>query len=193
MSADFSIQNGNSLDSIFETIYAQYYTGLCTYANNFILDADEAEEIVQGIILKMWEQKENIENINSLKSYLFRSVKNTCLNQIKHQKLEEKYREKAWVELKKIEADFIDPYHNTELESQINEAIQDLPERCREVFEMSRFEGKKNKEISEHFDISVKAVEANITRALTILRKKISEYMKTETSLILLLIINLLI
>ncbi len=184
------IQNGN-WDAVFETIYSQYYTGLCTYAHSFIPDADEAEEIVQGIILKMWEQKENLENIISLKSYLFRSVKNTCLNYIKHQKLEEKYREKAWVELKKIEADFIDPYHNTELEHHISEAIKELPERCREVFEMSRFEGKKNKEISDYFNISIKAVEANITRALSILRKKVGEYMQTEKPLVVLLIISI--
>ena len=184
------IQNGN-WDAVFETIYSQYYTGLCTYAHSFIPDADEAEEIVQGIILKMWEQKENLENIISLKSYLFRSVKNTCLNYIKHQKLEEKYREKAWVELKKIEADFIDPYHNTELEHHISEAIKGMAERWREVFEMSRFEGKKNKEISDYFDISIKAVEANITRALSILRKKVGEYMQTEKPLVVLLIISI--
>ncbi|HON53179.1 MAG TPA: sigma factor-like helix-turn-helix DNA-binding protein, partial [Bacteroidales bacterium] len=64
-------------------------------------------------------------------------------------------------------------------------------ERWREVFEMSRFEGKKNKEISDYFDISIKAVEANITRALSILRKKVGEYMQTEKPLVVLLIISI--
>lgn len=177
-------------DLIFEEIYSKYYSGLCTYAYNFIPDYDEAEEIVQGIILKLWEQKDNLDVIQSLKSYLYRSVKNTCLNYLKHQKLEEKYKEKAWVELKKIEADFIDPYHNKELEYHITNAIKELPDRCREVFELSRFEGKKNKEISEHLDISTKAVEANITRALSTLRKKVAEYMKSEKTLITLFIIS---
>lgn len=193
MGKEVNIHTTKKWDSIFETIYNQYYKGLCNYAYNFIPDVDEAEEIVQSIILKLWEQKENLEAIQSMKSYLYRSVKNTCLNYIKHQKLENKYKEKAWTDLKQIETEFIDPYHNTELETQINQAINELPERCREVFELSRFEGKKNKEISEHLDISIKAVEANITRALSTLRKKVAEYMQTEKPLIVLLIISFMI
>lgn len=193
MAKEISLHTDKKFDSIFEIIYSQYYSSLCSYAYTFIPDEDEAEEIVQSIILKLWEQKENLDAIQSLKSYLYRSVKNTCLNFIKHQKLEEKYRESAWVELKKIESEFIDPYHNKELENHITKAINELPERCREVFELSRFEGKKNKEISECLDISTKAVEANITRALATLRKKVTEYMKSEKPLITLFIISYLI
>jgi len=174
------IKSDQDWENLFQSIYSDYYPSLCVFAKTFLYDGDEAEEIVQGVILKLWEQKESIDGINSLKSYLYRAVRNTCLNFIKHQKLETKYKDSAWVELKKIESDFIDPYQNTELEEHINSAIQELPDRCKEVFEMSRFDGFKNKEISERLDISIKAVEANITRALSTLRKKIAVYLKTE-------------
>lgn len=175
-----NIESHQDWEKFFQSIYTQYYPGLCIFAKTFLYDRDEAEEIVQGVILKLWEQKEAISEIQSLKSYLYRAIRNTCLNYIKHQKLESKYRDSAWVELKKIESDFIDPYQNTELEEHISGAIQELPERCKEVFNMSRFEGLKNKEISEKLDISVKAVEANITRALSFLRKKIGSYLQSE-------------
>lgn len=163
-------------NSIFETIYNDYYRGLCVFAYSFLPDEDEAEEVVQSIILKLWEHKEQLHEIDSLKSYLYRSVRNACLNQLKHKKIEEKYKDKAWASLKEIEADFIDPYQNKELQEKIQDAINELPDRCKEVFELSRFEGKRNKEISEILDISVKAVEANITRALSSLRKELSKY-----------------
>jgi RNA polymerase sigma-70 factor (ECF subfamily) len=167
-------------EDYFQSIYTDYYPALCIFAKTFIYDIDESEEIVQGVVLKLWEQKESIKGIQSIKSYLYRAVRNTCLNYIKHQKLENRYRDSAWVELKKVESDFIDPYQNTELEEHLNSAIQELPDRCKEVFEMSRFDGLKNKEISDKLDISIKAVEANITRALSSLRKKIAIYLQSE-------------
>lgn len=174
------MQSNRDWEAYFESIYVQYYSSLCVFAKTFVNDNDEAEEIVQGIILKLWEQKESLLEIISLKSYLYRAVRNTCLNYIKHQKIESQYRDSSWIKLKEIESDFIDPYQNTELEEHINEAIAELPERCREVFELSRFDGLKNKEISEKLTISVKAVEANITRALSSLRKKIELYIHSE-------------
>lgn len=175
-----TIKSNRDWELFFESIYIQYYSGLCAFAKSFVLDSDEAEEIVQGIILKLWEQKETSYEIVSMKSYLYRAVRNTCLNYIKHQKIQSQYKDASWIKLKEIESDFIDPYQNTELEEHIQEAINSLPERCREVFEMSRFDGLKNKEISEKLDITVKAVEANITRALSSLRKNISKYLQSE-------------
>ena len=164
----------------FESIYKKYYSCLCAYAKTFVYDNDDAEEIVQGIILKLWEQKETTQNITSIKSYLYRAVKNTCINYIKHKKIQNQYKDASWIQLKEIESEFSDPYQKTELEEHIQEAISALPDRCKEVFEMSRFDGLKNKEISEKLDISIKAVEANITRALSSLRKKMSHYLFPE-------------
>ncbi|MDR2963174.1 MAG: RNA polymerase sigma-70 factor [Bacteroidales bacterium] len=164
-------------EDYFQSIYTQYYSMLCVFAASILQDEDEAEEVVQTVILKLWEQKESLEGITSLKAYLFRAVKNTCLNQLKHRKIAENYATVAYDELKEIEAKHIDPYLTTELQERIHTAIQALPNRCREVFELSRFENKKNKEIAEQLDISLKAVEANITRALTTLKTQFSDFL----------------
>ena len=172
--------NIKDIEKIFAEIYKNHYSELCIYAMRFLNDEDEAEEIVQEIIFKLWEQREQLESVNSLRSYLYRSVHNRCLNYIKHQMHKNKYSDKAFVEMKKMELEAAEDYHNKELEEKVHSAIADLPDRCKEVFKLSRFEGKKNKEISEHLGISIKAVEANITRALSSLRENLDKYLKIE-------------
>lgn len=164
-------------EAYFQSLYTQYYSALCVFAASILQDDDDAEEMVQTVFLKLWEQKESIESITSMKAYLYRAVKNTCLNQLKHRRIASVYINSAYDELKEIEANHIDPYLTTELQERIHNAIQALPERCREVFELSRFENKKNKEISEMLDISLKAVEANITRALQNLKKQFGDFL----------------
>ena len=173
-------QNTKESEQIFAEIYRKHYSELCIYALRFLKDEDEAEEIVQEIIFKLWEQREQLESVNSLRSYLYRSVHNRCLNYIKHQIHKNKYSDKAYLEMKKLEMESAEDYNNKELEQRVHAAISELPDRCKEVFQLSRFEGKKNKEISEHLGISVKAVEANITRALTSLRSSLENYLKVE-------------
>lgn len=183
-------KNSAELEQVFAEIYRKYYGDLCMYAMRFISDEDEAEEIVQEIIYKLWEQKEQLHTIQSLKSYLFRSVHNRCLNHIKHQAHKNKYSDRAYVEMKKIELETVEDYQNKELEEKVQHAINELPDRCKEVFKMSRFDGKKNKEISEDLGISVKAVEANITRALSSLRESLDKYLKIELIVLILLFFN---
>lgn len=176
MNENSSTKTEQEWEKYFQSLYTQYYSALCAFAASILQDDDEAEETVQTVILKLWEQKESIENIASTKAYLYRAVKNTCLNQLKHKKIASTYANSAYNELKEIEVNHIDPYLTTELQERIHNAIQALPERCREVFELSRFENKKNKEISEMLDISLKAVEANITRALQNLKKHFGDF-----------------
>jgi len=172
--------NNKETEQIFADIYSKHYSELCIYAMRFLKDEDEAEEIVQEIIFKLWEQREQLEAVNSLRSYLYRSVHNRCLNYIKHQLHKDRYSDKAFIEMKKLELESAEDYNNKELEEKVHSAISELPDRCKEVFQLSRFEGKKNKEISEHLGISVKAVEANITRALSALRESLDKYLKVE-------------
>jgi RNA polymerase sigma-70 factor (ECF subfamily) len=177
--------NKKEAEQLFAEIYSKHYSELCIYAVRFLKDEDEAEEIVQEIIFKLWEQREQLENVNSLRSYLYRSVHNRCLNYIKHQLHKNKYQDKAYVEMKKLELESAEDYQQKELEDKVHAAIHSLPDRCKEVFQLSRFEGKKNKEISDHLGISVKAVEANITRALSALRESLDKYLKIELIVIL--------
>lgn len=177
MSSNLPENSERKWENYFQKLYTKHYAALCVYAASIVQDNDEAEEMVQTVILKLWEQKETIESITSMKAYLYRAVKNTCLNQLKHRKVAAIYADTAYDELKEIEARHIDPYLTAELQERIQTAIQSLPERCREVFELSRFENKKNKEISEMLDISLKAVEANITRALLTLKKQFGDFL----------------
>lgn len=178
-------QKDKETEQIFADIYRKHYSELCIYALRFIKDEDEAEEIVQEIIFKLWEQRDQLDAVNSLRSYLYRSVHNRCLNYIKHQLHKTKYSDKAYLEMKKLELESAEDYNNKELEEKVHTAIGNLPDRCKEVFQLSRFEGKKNKEISEQLGISVKAVEANITRALTSLRESLDKYLKLELVILL--------
>ncbi|MBQ3676257.1 MAG: RNA polymerase sigma-70 factor [Bacteroidales bacterium] len=157
----------------FQSIYQQYYAKLCIYATSILANDEESEEIVQNVIYKLWEQREKFNEIENLQSYLYRSVKNLCINIINRQKIEDKYKSEAWFELKNIELHAIEPLENNnqEQEKKLYEAIEQLPERCKEVLLLSKFQGMKNKEIAEHLDVSVKAIEASITRAFTLLRK----------------------
>ena len=164
----------------FQSIYQQYYAKLCIYATSILSNDEESEEIVQNVIYKLWEQREKFNEIENLQPYLYRSVKNLCINIINRQKTEDKYKSEAWIELKNIELHAIEPLEtNQEQENKLHEAIEQLPERCKEVLLLSKFQGMKNKEIAEHLDVSVKAVEASITRAFTLLRKMMNDKKST--------------
>ncbi|MCQ2958733.1 MAG: RNA polymerase sigma-70 factor [Bacteroidales bacterium] len=168
-------RNHKEWNLLFQSIYEQYYAKLCVFAASILNNEEEAEEIVQNVIYKLWEKRDSYDSIENLSSYLFRSVKNHCINTINHKKTEEKYLNEAWTELKSIEIKSIEyPFEKDNKEEQLHSAIQTLPERCKEVLSMSKFEGLKNKEIAEQLNISVKAVEANITRAFSLLRKTLS-------------------
>lgn len=163
-------------NTLFKSLYSQYYEKLCIFATSIIGDDDEAEaeEIVQHVIFKLWEQRDKFDTIGNISSYLYRSVKNNCLNEISHKKIHDKYQSETLTELKEIEIQAVEHDNDDERKGQLKKAIEQLPERCQEVLVMSKFEGLKHKEIAEQLNISIKAVEANITRAFTLLRK----YMK---------------
>lgn len=166
------IQKGDI--AAFETVFHRYYGFLCLYASRILNDREAAEEIVQDFFVRMWEKKENLSIETSLKSYLFRSVKNQCLNIIQHEKIKSKYAEK--VRSENI-VDDEDPYVETELARKIEESINSLPEKRREIFRLSREEGLKNREIAEKLNISVKTVETQITLAIRSLREQLKKFM----------------
>lgn len=172
--------SNKKFELLFEEIYSLYYVELCVFAQRFLPQEEDAEEIVQDVIYKLWENKESIESIQSVKSYLYTSVRNRSLNVLKHKKIEDKYRDDAWIELKGIENSVYEETSANELQEKISHSIEELPERCREVFLLSRTQGLKNKDISERLGITVKAVEANISRALSSLRLSLKEYLGAE-------------
>lgn len=161
----------------FEMLFKTYYQPLCNYAYTFVQDKDEAEEIVQTTFLAVWEKKEVLEIRTTIKPYLYAMVRNACLNVIKHEKIKQQHVE---VELAMGERS-IESVARTvmasELEKRIHQAMETLPEQCRLVFKLSRFEELKYAEIADQLNISIKTVENHMGKALKIMRDQLRDYL----------------
>jgi RNA polymerase sigma-70 factor, ECF subfamily len=167
------IKKGNI--KAFETLFHRYYGNLCLFASKLINNNEAAEEIVQDLFVKLWEKKEQISIESSIKNYLFRSVKNHCLNFIKHNKIKEKFVRDSTFDFDSDSG--ADSYFaEIDLAKKIEESIQSLPEKRREIFRLNRKEGLKYREIAEKLNLSIKTVEAQMGLAIKTLREKLKDY-----------------
>ncbi len=157
----------------FEQLFREYFTPLISFAKKILVDEDDAREVVHNVFINLWEKREEIDLSRSLKSYLFTSVHNRSLNVIRDRK---KFSSEEVPDMAG-EWDVSAQIESMELEEKIREAIDALPEKCRQIFEMNRFDGLKYSEIAEQLEISVKTVENQISKALKILREKLLKYM----------------
>lgn len=170
-----TLKEGN--ESAFEMLFRTFYQPLCRYAYSFLNDRDESEEVVQAAFINIWDKRAQIEIETSMKSYLYRMVRNSCLNVIKHEKIKQQHVAH--------EMAFGEPTHEgptqavvaNELEEKIFEAMKALPEQCRVVFQLSRFEELKYSEIADQLGISVKTVENQMGKALKIMREQLKDYL----------------
>lgn len=167
----------------FEQLFKDWYVRLCIYAESIVRDRDMAEDLVQNVFCMLWEKREGIDIRESLKSYLYRSVYNSALNSLKHEKVKlaffELIRKHGVKDENNIEY-YFDEESQKELMNEINGAIESLPEQCREIFMLSRFSGKKSMEIALMLDISVRTVEAQLYRAMKRLREDLSHLKNSE-------------
>lgn len=160
----------------FEEMFKTHFKGMHAYAATITRDEDAAEEIVQQIFCKLWEKKDRISISESAKSYLYRCVYNESLNYLKHLKVKQAYQAYAVHQMEHKE-------HTTpkislrELEDKIGKALNELPEQCRTIFQMSRFEDLKYREIAEELGISVKTVENQMGKALKLMRLKLVDFL----------------
>lgn len=167
----------------FEQVFNTHYADLCRHAQKFVIDLDNAREIVQDTFVKLWEIKHSLSQDTSVKSYLYKAVRNNCLDYLKHIRISNVYKEDL---LRKImDSGFksiaspencLDGLIEKELEDRINDAIASLPDRCRQIFELSRYKGLKYREIAEELNISIKTVETQMSRAIHSLHKKLADY-----------------
>lgn len=163
-------------EKVFERYFKDNYQRLCRYAFTFMKDKDEAEEIAQNVFVTMWEKRTSLAIETSIDSYLFRAVRNASLNKIKHQKVRQDYSAEQVASSNSVEPSTHLTLKN-ELQKQINEAIESLPEQCRIIFKLSRFEELKYAEIAEHMNLSIKTVENQMGKALRIMREKLKDYL----------------
>jgi RNA polymerase sigma-70 factor (ECF subfamily) len=159
----------------FESLFRSSYVSLVRYAKTLIKDHDTAEEMVQDLFFRLWQDKEKIKIESSLNGYLFRSVHNKCLHYIEHNKVVERHAEEMSYRQTNIQENPSDILQYQELQARIARILEKLPERCGKIFCMSRFEGLKYTEIAEKLSVSVKTVESNMGRALKEFRKELIE------------------
>ncbi|MGC1241442.1 MAG: RNA polymerase sigma-70 factor [Chryseosolibacter sp.] len=161
----------------FEMLFRTYYQPLCHYAYSFLQDKEDAEEIVQSTFLMVWEKRETLAIRTSVKPYLYAMVRNACLNVLKHEKIKQKYAGEEIAMADRSHDSVSQAVASHELEYRIQLALEELPEQCRMVFKLSRFEELKYAEIAKQLDISIKTVENHMGKALRIMREQLKDYL----------------
>lgn len=159
----------------FNTLFRKYYPTLCAYAHRFV-DLEDAEEIVQDVMLWLWENREILLIESSLNQYLLKMIYHRALNRIAQKEV--KYRaDTLFYEKNQAMIYDVDFYQIEELTKRIHTAIAALPESYREAFIMHRFKDMSYKEIAELLNISTKTVDYRIQQALKLLRKELKEFL----------------
>jgi RNA polymerase sigma-70 factor (ECF subfamily) len=161
----------------FEMLFRTYYQPLCNYAYTFVQDRDEAEEIVQSTFLNVWEKRDNLSIHTGVKPYLYAMVRNASLNVLKHEKIKQQHVTMELAVAERSVESVTRTVMASELENKIYKAMDKLPEQCRLVFKLSRFEELKYSEIAEQLDISIKTVENQMGKALKIMRDQLKDYL----------------
>ena len=177
------IKEGLGMEETFETtfknLFRKYYSGLLFYAERIVGD-EEAEDIVQDVFAELWRRRNDIQIGDQIQSFLYRSVYTKALNCLKHRAIVENHNaeEEAFYQ-KRLEfyqpdhSDIIRRIEDRELHHAIHNAINELPDKCKEVFKLSYLHNMKNKEIAEIMNISLRTVEAHMYKALKFLRSRL--------------------
>ena len=171
-------------EEAFEFIFKNNFTGLCLFAEHFVNDSQAAEDLVEEFFCHLWENNLRIDIQHSLRGYLYRGVYNRCLKYLRHQNVALKYLDHRQgylrdIELLERQTDSY-PVANLialELEGKITTVINALPEHCRNIFCLNRFENLTYVEISQKLNISVNTVKTQMARALQKLREELKEYL----------------
>jgi RNA polymerase sigma-70 factor (ECF subfamily) len=166
-------------EAAFDAIFRAYYAQLVVVAQSLLGVRAAAEDAAQDVMLELWRRRENIVLETSLRAYLIRSVRNRALNQIRHDRVVHRagphYEGPAPAPLAdRAQAE-------TELDQAVQQAVRELPERCREAFELSRGQGLSYAEIAQVLGVSVKTVEAHMGKALRLLRERLAGWLTSGT------------
>ena len=166
----------------FEKVYRYYYPRLNYFSRQYLLDAEASKNIVQDVFTELWDKRNTLRSDTNLNAWLFTVTKNKSLKTIGHLKSQQNYDNYIRNRLLDVNYKSLAEFDTSnmvfeELQSQIQVALNKLPPACRKVFEMSRFEDKKNKEIAEELNLSIKTVEAQISKALRSLKTDLNDYL----------------
>jgi RNA polymerase sigma-70 factor (ECF subfamily) len=159
----------------FEKLFRSSYVSLVKYAKTLIRDHDASEEIVQDLFFRLWQDRQNLRIESSLNGYLFRSVHNRALHYIEHQKVVSRHAGEMIAGAELTSEPVTEAIYYHELQARVARVLERLPERCRMIFRMNRFEGLKYNEIADKLAVSLKTVEADMGKALKEFRKALAE------------------
>lgn len=159
----------------FEKLFRSSYVSLVRYAKTLLKDYDTAEEIVQELFFRLWQDRQNLRIESSLNGYLYRSVHNRSLHYIEHQKVVSRHAGEIIAGAELTSEPVTEAIYYSELQARVARVLERLPVRCRVVFRMSRFEGLKYNEIADKLAVSLKTVEADMGKALREFRKALAE------------------
>lgn len=162
--------------AVFEEVFKAHFTALHAYACTLLRQDAQAEEIVQQVFYKLWLKKDEVQITQNLKAYLYKSVHNECLNFMKHQKVRKAHQDYVMHTGNEGQSPIQD-MATKELKDKIYEALARLPEQCRTIFQMSRFEELKYREIADKLQLSVKTVENQMGKALRSMRQQLADYL----------------
>ncbi len=160
------IKNGDK--KAFEQVFRLYYNELCNFALKYIKNPDDAEETVQEVFFRIWSRRKKLNIQSNLKSYIYQSVRNACTEHGRHLQVKNQYTASKDNSQKQANPEEI--LQASQLEKILLKAMTGLPERCKKIFNLSRNEGLKYREIAEKLAISIKTVEADMGLTLKTLR-----------------------
>lgn len=171
----------------FEEVFKTHFKALHAYAYTLVREDMLAEEMVQQVFFKLWEKRETLKIESSATAYLYRSVYHECLNYLKHQKVKAAYHQYAKAMPEATAGGAAQKIQLSELQQHLNKALSELPEQCRTIFQMSRYEELKYQEIADRLGLSVKTIENQMGKALRLLREKLKDFLPV----LLLILLNL--
>lgn len=156
-------------EKAFEYIYQTLYPRLCAFANQYVNDNDAAEDVVSDVMYELWRKKRTFESFESIKAFLYVSVRNKSLSYLRKQNISLKHSE----EIKKTSTESFFKEHliEEELTGILRQALDQLPEKARKVFELSCIEGLKYKEVAEDLNVSINTVKSQRARAIKLLKE----------------------
>ena len=170
--------------AVFRELFDTYYTKLLLYAKSYVDNNKEAEDIVQDLFFHLWEKRKDIVIFSSVSAYFFRAVHNRCIQHLRHKKVVKGYEERHLFKIKEAEilyrtsTDFsFSSVQIKEIQSILDRVYDDLPEKTRQIFRLSRESSKSNKDIADALDMSVKNVEYYISKALRKFRFALRDYL----------------
>lgn len=161
----------------YEQLFNAHYSRMVAYAHNFLKEQEASEEVCQEVFFQLWINRDKTVIKTAISSYLYRAVRNRCINLIKHIAIRETYKQYNSEQIEKSDNDFTDTLTVSELDQKIRSAIDQMPLQRKKIFIMSRYEEMTYKEIADKMGLSKKTIENQMGKALQYLREELKDYL----------------